>query len=581
MKCKTTLGIMITLLLASTIKMFSVGPVSAVLAVHNLNTGLHYATIQEAIDAPQTLNGHTIKVDSGIYNELVNVKKALKIVGENKETTIIDGNEAGIVVNLTSTSVTITGFTIRNGGEGYVGIQMDTSGGHNISGNIVSNCVYGIDLFESSNNIVVGNILLDNGMIGISLAYSSNNNISDNYIYGSTYGIKIDSSSVDNDVFSNTVSETSYGIVMNNSGTNIVGSNNVSGKVTGIYSTYSSGNNVIGNIVWESAFAIEFYGGTSSNVLGNTVSASGYGIYLAFASGITVDGNLASNNDWGVYLHGADSNTIKNNTAAYNKYYGLTMVSDSNGNFIYFNNLIHNVKQLFQDASSGGNTWYKPVGVNNYGNYWTDYNGLDTDKDGVGETQIPHAGVDNYPLMNPTMTVHDVAIINVKTSATTVIAGQVVIVTVIARNEGTVNETFILTAKYFNRIIGTQTVTNLTLYASTTLTFNWDTTDVPSGFNYQISADASVIAGETDQIDNTKIDGTVEVKERIIGDVNMDGTVDLNDLILLNKAYGSHGPDYNYPGEPASPNWNQDADLNKDNIINGLDLFMLSKNYGK
>lgn len=33
--------------------------------VHNLDTGLDYATIQAAIDAPETLNGHTIRVDAG------------------------------------------------------------------------------------------------------------------------------------------------------------------------------------------------------------------------------------------------------------------------------------------------------------------------------------------------------------------------------------------------------------------------------------------------------------------------------------------------------------------------------------
>ena len=560
---------MITLLLASTLNILSVGPASASLTVHNINTGLDYTTIQEAIDAPQTLDGHTIKVDAGIYNELLNVNKALEIVGEDKETTIIDGNGTGNVVNLVSTSVTITNFTVRNGGESYVGIQIDTYDGHIISGNKVSNCVLGFDLFESNNNTIVGNILLDNSMVGISLAYSNNNNISGNYVYGSTYGIKIEASSIRNDVTNNTVSEASYGIVMNSSSENIIDSNDVSAMVVGVYSVDSVGNNVSNNIVWRSAFAIELHGGTGSSILRNTVSDGGHGIYLAFASSNTIDSNLASNNDWGIYLYDADSNTIKNNTASYNTN-GITIVSGSSGNSIYFNNFIHNIKQSYQGPSSGGNTWYKSFGPKSYGNYWTDYNGLDQDGDGVGDTLVPHAGVDDYPLMNPTMEVHDVALISIETSATVVYEGQIVNITVIARNEGTVTETFTVTAKYYSRTIDTKTVNNLSPYESTTPVFSWDTTGVPTGFNYEISAEASVVVDETDQLDNTLIGGTIRIL--ILGDINRDDTVNIDDLILLTQAFGSTS---------TSPNWNSDADLNKDDLINALDLYLLGKNYGK
>jgi len=37
--------------------------------VHNINTGINYATIQAAINAPETLNGHIIYVEAGTYIE--------------------------------------------------------------------------------------------------------------------------------------------------------------------------------------------------------------------------------------------------------------------------------------------------------------------------------------------------------------------------------------------------------------------------------------------------------------------------------------------------------------------------------
>ena len=56
--------------------------------VHNLDTGLNYTTIQEAIDAPETQNGHTVFVEEGTYYENVVINKSLSLIGENRETTI-------------------------------------------------------------------------------------------------------------------------------------------------------------------------------------------------------------------------------------------------------------------------------------------------------------------------------------------------------------------------------------------------------------------------------------------------------------------------------------------------------------
>jgi len=61
-------------------------------------------------------------------------------------------------------------------------------------------------------------------------------------------------------------------------------------------------------------------------------------------------------------------------------------------------------------------------------------------------------------------------------------------------------------------------------------------------------------------------------KTMILGDVDGDGDVDLSDLTALVEAFGS---------EPGEIKWNKDCDFNSDGVVDVLDLFDLSENYGK
>jgi hypothetical protein len=71
--------------------------------------------------------------------------------------------------------------------------------------------------------------------------------------------------------------------------------------------------------------------------------------------------------------------------------------SKSYGNKILHNSFIDNVHQAVDNAT--GNFW--DDGYPSGGNYWSDYNGTDSNHDGIGDTPyvIDANNTDNYPLM--------------------------------------------------------------------------------------------------------------------------------------------------------------------------------------
>ena len=158
----------------------------------------NYTRIQDAIN--NASNGDTVFVydDSSPYYEKVKINKAIRLVGENQQTTVIDGRDFNIpistTVSLTADDVTFTGFTVRNGGF-IIGIGLNVNSTHStiigntFKGNISHTpIIFDIILANSNNNIIKENTV-SLGAVGI-YVYASNdttitgNNITKNYGYG-------------------------------------------------------------------------------------------------------------------------------------------------------------------------------------------------------------------------------------------------------------------------------------------------------------------------------------------------------------------------------------------------------------
>jgi len=106
--------------------------------------------------------------------------------------------------------------------------------------------------------------------------------------------------------------------------------------------------------------------------------------------------------------------------------------------------------------------------------------------------------------------VRDVALTYVLSSTLKAYAGQSVNITVQAKNNGTIKETFQVSVYYDSVLIGTKAVTNLPPNGIATLTFNWDTTNVPPG-NHTIKAEATTVPDETNTANNIFVNGEVQI----------------------------------------------------------------------
>ncbi|NVM24129.1 MAG: S8 family serine peptidase, partial [Desulfobacterales bacterium] len=169
---------------------------------------------------------------------------------------------------------------------------------------------------------------------------------------------------------------------------------------------------------------------------------------------------------------------------------------------------------------------------------------------------------------------HDVAVVKVEPSTAKAYEGELINISVTVKNEGTVKETFNVTAYCNETILGTARVTSLALGANTTLTFVWNTSNASFGY-YVISAMAESVPNEKDLSDNYVTDGVVRVK--ILGDVDGDGDVDIDDLILVTWALGTdpswtHGVGWDM--------WNPECDFNNDDKVDVFDLYIACRYYG-
>ncbi len=401
------------------------------LPIHNIQTGEAYNAIQDAIDASQTLDGHTLWVDSGIYRENVNVHKSLSLIGEDELTTVIDGKSKGTVLFVDTDNVHISRFTVCNSGSDFppygndCGVLLNHSSGSRVSDCLIMDNRIGIYLFFSRSNIVDHNQVSSNNENGIWLWYSGNNLLEENSISDNPYNFGVfgsEFSDFDNAItLSNTVDGKLVKYLINVNNATFSDQADI-----GVVYLINCTNVVVRNLnLTRNGHGVFYYKVSNSTIERVSASGNNYGIYIQDSSGIVAEENLCWQNWVGICLQDSDYNKIVNNIAGdsekgislynandnlvrantiLNNIYGIRLYY-SHLNQIFHNNFIENIESA-SPYFSYQNLWDNGC----EGNYWSDHYGEDLDSDGVIDSAYAIDGdtKDNYPLVNPYWTAADI-----------------------------------------------------------------------------------------------------------------------------------------------------------------------------
>jgi nitrous oxidase accessory protein len=328
-----------------------------------------HPAFQALVDAAKP--GTVLEPPPGIYEGPVTLDKPLVIDGHGQVT--IDSGGKGSVILLRTNGATLKGLRLTNSGESHNDIDagVQVRGSFNIvEDNRIDNCLFGIDLQQSEDNVVRRNRIsskpVDLGIRGdaIRLWYSFRNRVTDNVIRDSRDTVVWYSR--DNLIAHNDARHGRYSLHFMYAQHNEVLDNHYEDNSVGIFLMYSDGVVI------------------KRNYIAKASGPTGIGIGFKETSDVTVEGNEVLHNAVGLYLDVSPyqpdtTNSIRDNLVAYNGI-GVRFLNDWQGNIFEGNRFKGNITQVSVESGKTAqrNLWS--------GNYWDDYEGFDRDRNGIGDT---------------------------------------------------------------------------------------------------------------------------------------------------------------------------------------------------
>jgi parallel beta-helix repeat protein len=292
----------------------------------------NYSKIQDAVD--NAFSGDTVFVYNGTYYEdVVIMNKSINVIGENKNTTIVDASTGACFEIFESDSCYIGEFMLTNGDLGihiYGGSNISCSN-HIIKNNLIQNNLWGIfiqsDEFGFTSNIVISENILINNDKGIYIFgphnSSHNNSIMRNTITNHNISVEIHNSNGYNTISNNIITNTSYeGIYIDNGGNwNIIQGNIITNTIDydivfrGIQIQYVYNTNISTNYIENTNVGMHLNYIFNTSIIGNTIifnlnnSTENFdGIYTYESYDCNISYNIITNFLRGIHISGGYDN---------------------------------------------------------------------------------------------------------------------------------------------------------------------------------------------------------------------------------------------------------------------------------
>ena len=208
----------------------------------------------------------------------------------------------------------------------------------------ISNTTIGIDLWNTTNCLITGNIIKFNSYAGIYQYYSDNNTISNNII--------------------SDINDFAEGIA---------------GQ--GLHLSLSTNNYLFNNSISKSKYGVYSWSGNKNNILENDIYDNHHGLYLQDCQYNIIRGNsINSNSLYGIFFYSSENNTIFKNGINYSKN-GIEIRWKSNSNNVSENIFKENdIGICVSDNTSINNIFSGNIFLNNNENIFFNQNDLEKDK---------------------------------------------------------------------------------------------------------------------------------------------------------------------------------------------------------